>query len=32
VGEELGDAFDEVDVIIKRRDCSYVQSLSGKIY
>jgi hypothetical protein len=32
VGEELGDAFDEVDVIVKRRDCSIVQSISGKLY
>ena len=32
VGEELGDAFDEVDVIVKRNDCSVVQSLSGKLY
>jgi hypothetical protein len=32
VGEELGDAFDEVDVIVKRNDCSVVQSLSGRLY
>ena len=32
VGEELGDAFDEVDVIVKRRDSSLVQSISGKVY
>lgn len=32
VGEELGDAFDEVDVIVKRNDCSVVQSISGRMY
>lgn len=32
VGEELGDAFDEVDVIVKRSDCSSVQSIAGKVY
>ena len=32
VGEELGDAFDEVDVIVKRHDCSSVQSIAGKVY
>jgi DNA repair exonuclease SbcCD ATPase subunit len=32
VGEELGDSFDQVDVVVKRQDCSLVLDHDGKEY
>ncbi len=32
VGEELGDSFDQVDVVVKQRDSSFVKSAAGLLY
>jgi len=32
VGEELGDTFDSVDVVVKKDDSSFVQTVAGKVY
>lgn len=32
IGEELGDSFDHIDVVVKSNDESQVMTLSGKRY